>query len=56
MRIAYEVVLEDMRGWTWQCYLGPDAQVTGLVEVRLKTKATGAHDQRILYSNLGECP
>lgn len=56
MRVVYEVVLEDMRGWTWVCYVTHDALVTGLVEVRLKTKATGSRDQRFRYTDLGECP
>lgn len=54
-RLAYEVVLRDMRGWTWQAFLVPDAQVTGLVEVRVSTLQANTPPQVFRYSDL-DCP
>lgn len=54
-RLAYEVVLRDMRGWTWQAFLVPDALVTGLVEVRVNSGQPNAKPQVFRYSDL-DCP
>jgi hypothetical protein len=54
-RLAYEVVLRDMRGWTWQAFLVPEALVTGLVEVRVNSGQANARPQVFRYSDL-DCP
>lgn len=51
-RLAYEVVLRDVRGWTWQAFLVPEALVTGLVEVRMNSGQPNAKPQVFRYSDL----
>ncbi|MFM8980152.1 MAG: hypothetical protein ACKOSS_06795 [Planctomycetia bacterium] len=50
-RLAYEVVLRDVRGWTWQAFLVPEALVTGLVEVRMNSGQPNAKPQVFRYSD-----
>ena len=55
-RLVYEAILEDMRGWTWRCYLSPDALVTGLMQVELATQKANSRKQVFRYTDLGDCP
>lgn len=51
-RLAYEVVLRDARGWTWQAFLVPEALVTGLVELRMNSGQPNAKPQVFRYGDL----
>lgn len=53
-RLAYEVVLRDSRGWTWQAFLVPDAPVTGLVELRMHSGQANAQAQVLRFMEVGE--
>lgn len=55
-RLVYLAVLEDAAGYTWKCYLTPDALLTGLVKVEMLTGKIQARSQVVTYRDIGECP